>query len=182
MSEPSAVEVIVTREAGAWPEDAEWLAERACLAALAAAWDGDGPAELSLVLADDALVHRLNRDYRGKDKPTNVLSFALTEAEGPDPDPGAPTLLGDVVLAWETVAGEAAEQGKALGDHLAHLVVHGTLHLLGYDHEDDAEADEMERREVEVLAGLGVADPYAGAPPSGSSDPPLSTQPQPPGR
>ena len=157
------VDISITREAGDWPEDAEWLAERAALAALSAVWDpADGPAEMSVVLADDALVRTLNRDYRGKDKPTNVLSFALTEADGPDAE-DAPTMLGDVVLAWETLVRESAEQDKTLSNHLCHLVVHGVLHLLGYDHEVDAEAEEMERLEVEVLGTLGVPDPYATA-------------------
>lgn len=157
-----AVDVIVAREAGDWGGNAEWLAERAALAALAAAYeDGDAPAELSVVLADDATVRTLNRDYRGKDKPTNVLSFALTEAAGPEPEPGAPILLGDVILARETVVREAAEQGKPEDDHLTHLVVHGVLHLLGYDHEQDDEAEAMERLETRVLAGLGIRDPYA---------------------
>ncbi|NYZ12987.1 rRNA maturation RNase YbeY [Azospirillum sp. RWY-5-1] len=158
-----AVDVIVTQEAGDWGGNAEWLAERAAIAALAAAYDddGDAPAELSVVLADDAMVQTLNRDYRGKDKPTNVLSFALTEAAGPEPEPGAPILLGDVILARETVVREAAEQGKPEDDHLTHLVVHGVLHLLGYDHEQDDEAEAMERLETRVLAGLGIPDPYA---------------------
>lgn len=158
----ASVDVAVAREADAWEEAAEWIAERAALAALAAARPADaGPAELSIVLADDGMVQQLNRDYRGKDKPTNVLSFALTESEGPELEPGAPELLGDVFLAYETVAREAAEQGKTLDDHLTHLVVHGVLHLLGHDHDTDPEADAMERLEVRVLATLGVADPYA---------------------
>ena len=159
-----AVDVSVSREGGEWPDNAEWLAERAALAALAATYDtDDGPAEMSVVLADDALVQRLNRDYRGKDKPTNVLSFALTEAEEPEGGEGAPMMLGDVILAWETVAREAAEQGKIPSDHMTHLVIHGVLHLLGYDHEEDDEAEEMERLETQLLAGLGIADPYAAA-------------------
>ncbi|SMH55589.1 rRNA maturation RNase YbeY [Azospirillum agricola] len=157
-----AVDVTVSREAGDWAENAEWLAEKAALAALAAIYDEeDGPAELSVVLADDALVHQLNRDYRGKDKPTNVLSFALTEADEPEPVEGAPVLLGDVILAFETVRREAAEQNKAPADHMTHLVVHGVLHLLGYDHETDDEAEEMEALETRLLADLGIADPYA---------------------
>ncbi|WP_448192204.1 rRNA maturation RNase YbeY [Azospirillum sp. sgz301742] len=160
------VDIAVSREAGEWPEDSEWLAERAAMAALSAVWDpADGPAELSVVLGDDALVQTLNRDYRGKDKPTNVLSFALTEADEPEVE-GAPTLLGDVVLAWETLVRESAEQGKTLSNHLCHLVVHGVLHLLGYDHEVDAEAEEMEQLEVEVLGTLGVPDPYATSQPA----------------
>lgn len=159
------VEVIVSREAGAWPDGADALAARAAYAALAPFWGpDDGPAELSVVLADDALVRRLNRTYRGKDKPTNVLSFALTESEDPDRE-GGPTILGDVVLAHETLVREAAEQAKPLESHFAHLVVHGVLHLLGYDHEEDADADEMEALEVEVLAGLDIANPYTTPPP-----------------
>ena len=158
----SAVDVTVSREAGDWAEDAEWLAERAALAALGAAYDDEeGPAELSVVLADDELVHRLNREYRGKDKPTNVLSFALTEAEEPEAQEGVPVMLGDVILAYETVAREASEQGKSFKDHMTHLVMHGVLHLLGYDHETDDEAEEMEALETRLLATLGIADPYA---------------------
>lgn len=124
----------------------------------------EGPWEISMVLADDATVQGLNRDWRGKDKPTNVLSFAaLDDDEAPLPE-GAPLLLGDIVLAFETCAREAEEQGKTLADHFAHLVVHGVLHLLGYDHEQDDEAEAMEALEVAVLARLGVADPYLGEP------------------
>ena len=172
-----AVDIIVSREAGDWAENAEWLCERAALATLAVTYDEDeGPAELSVVLADDALVHRLNREYRGKDKPTNVLSFALTEAEEPDAGEDAPVMLGDVILAWETVAREAAEQGKTPSDHMTHLVVHGVLHLLGYDHETDDEAEEMEELETQLLGTLGIADPYA-ATRSPPGEPNLDEQP-----
>jgi metalloprotein, YbeY/UPF0054 family len=172
-----AVDIIVSREAGDWAENAEWLCERAALATLAVTYDEEeGPAELSVVLADDALVHRLNREYRGKDKPTNVLSFALTEAEEPDAGEDAPIMLGDVILAWETVAREAAEQGKTPSDHMTHLVVHGVLHLLGYDHETDDEAEEMEQLETRLLDTLGIADPYA-ATRSPPGEPNLDEQP-----
>lgn len=165
------VEVTVSREADAWPDGAEALAARAAYAALTPFWGpDDGPAELSVVLAGDALVQRLNREYRGKDKPTNVLSFALTESDDPDRD-GGPTILGDVILAHETLVREAAEQVKPLDSHFAHLVVHGVLHLLGYDHEEDADADEMEALEVEILAELGIANPYTTTPPPGGGDP-----------
>jgi probable rRNA maturation factor len=143
-------------EAPAWRRRlpaAERLARRAARAALAAAKPARGAAasrgELCLVLADDALQRKLNHEFRGRDKPTNVLSFA-----------GAPASLGDVVLALETIAGEAEAQGKRLADHVAHLVVHGVLHLMGYDHETDGQARRMERLETEILAGLGIADPY----------------------
>ncbi|MDZ7714462.1 MAG: rRNA maturation RNase YbeY [Rhodovibrio sp.] len=120
-------------------------------------------AEVSVVLADDATVRDLNRAYRGQDKPTNVLSFAnLEDAHAPDRPDGEPVLLGDVVLARETVLAEARAQGKTPGDHLSHLCVHGLLHLLGYDHMAEAEAEAMEALERRVLAGLGIADPYAG--------------------
>jgi probable rRNA maturation factor len=117
--------------------------------------------ELCVALADDAQVRILNRDYRGIDKPTNVLSFGGSW----DPAAGAAAplvLLGDVVLACETVAAEAAVQGKTLADHVSHLTVHGVLHLLGFDHEEAAEAEMMEALEASLLAGLGVADPYRG--------------------
>ena len=120
----------------------------------------DEPLEISLVFTDDAEQRVLNRDWRGKDRPTNVLSFPNMDDDGPAV-PGLPRLLGDVVLARETVAREAGEQGKTLADHTTHLLVHGTLHLLGYDHETAADAAEMEALERDVLKGLGVADPYA---------------------
>lgn len=122
---------------------------------------GDDPLEISVVLADDATVQGLNRDWRGKDKPTNVLSFAALDDEDAPSVPGAPVLLGDIILAFETCRTEAVELGKPLADHLSHLIVHGVLHLLGYDHEDDEdEAEEMERLEAAILAGFGMADPY----------------------
>lgn len=126
----------------------------------AAAWraaDGDGAVEISFLLADDATLRALNLRHRGRDTATNVLSFPA------DPMPGAPppVLLGDVALACETVALEAREQGKAVADHMRHLVVHGVLHLLGHDHHDDLSAESMERIEAAVLARFGVADPYA---------------------
>lgn len=115
-----------------------------------------GHDELSLVLTDDARQQELNREWRGRDKPTNVLSFP-DGTEMPD----GTRLLGDVVLALETCRREAREQNKSLADHAAHLVVHGVLHLLGHDHEVPEEAEAMERLEVQLLAGMGIADPYA---------------------
>jgi probable rRNA maturation factor len=155
----------VTVEAPAWGlavTDPEGVVGRAVRAALAAA-RLPGPAEVSVLLADDARLRGLNRAWRGKDRPTNVLSFpALDGGAWPGLPPGAgPVPLGDVAVALETVLREAAAEGKAPADHLAHLVVHGTLHLLGHDHEaGEAEALAMEALEVEALARIGVADPY----------------------
>lgn len=146
-------------------EDAEGLATPFVIAALEA---GDAPEEapgeaieIGIAFADDERVRVLNRDYRGKDKPTNVLSFALTEGEEMPAPMGGPVMLGDLVLARETVLREATEQGKMPRDHAVHLIVHGVLHLLGYDHLTDADALLMERTEAEVLARFGLADPYA---------------------
>lgn len=116
-------------------------------------------ATLGITLTDDAEQQQLNRIWRGKDAPTNVLAFPAVDADQPPP-PGAPLLLGDVVLAFETVAREAAEQNKPINNHLRHLVVHGVLHLLGFDHQTDADAAAMETQEIEILDRLGVPDPY----------------------
>jgi probable rRNA maturation factor len=143
--------IVLKVEAPAWRRalpDFARLARRAARAALAALVEPPA-GELCIVLADDALQRSLNRRFRGKDRSTNVLSFE-----------GAPAALGDVVLALETVRAEADTEGKSLADHLSHLVVHGVLHLNGHDHAAPAEARRMERLEVEILAGLGIADPY----------------------
>lgn len=153
-----APRVAVRMPAGAWRRalpDAVRLARRAAAAALSGAGEAR---EVCLVLADDATARRLNRQYRGLDRPTNVLSFG-----GYDRGPGE-GVLGDVVLAQETVAAEAAAQGKRLADHMSHLVVHGVLHLLGHDHEAAAARARMERAERAVLRRLGIADPYASGP------------------
>ena len=120
--------------------------------------DLDPDTEVSLLFTDDAQVQELNRDYRQQDKPTNVLSFAAQEGGGP-----ATSMLGDIVLARQTIEREATEQDKGREDHLTHLIVHGFLHLLGYDHETDDEAEIMEELETRILAHLGIADPYATA-------------------
>lgn len=141
--------------------DAAVLAEVAARTTLsrAAAPLAGAPVILGLILTDDAEQRELNRTYRGTDAPTNVLSFAIADPRG-EPPMGAPVLLGDVVLALATIAREAREQQKPLADHLAHLVVHGVLHLLGFDHQTRAAAAAMEAREIEILQVLGVPDPY----------------------
>lgn len=155
----------------AWPPATDWpaLAQRAVAAALAetphgALADAAPLVEVAVRLTDDGEVQALNRDYRGKDKPTNVLSFPQYAPDDfamlGNTDDGE-ILLGDIVLALESCAREAADKGVALADHAAHLMVHGTLHLLGYDHLDDASAAAMEGLETKALAKLGIADPYA---------------------
>ena len=134
-------------------------ARKAARAALGAAETAYSP-EVAVALSDDAELRELNRIWRGKDRPTNVLAFP-----GGSAPVGGRLPLGDVILAFETVAQEAEAVDLALSDHLSHLVVHGVLHLLGYDHEKPAEARRMEDLEVRVLAGLGIADPYAALPP-----------------
>ena len=114
-----------------------------------------GVSELSIVLTDDAEQQGLNRDWRGIDKPTNVLSFPQIEPFGP-----VTGILGDIVLARETLEREAAELGKPFADHYTHLVVHGFLHILGYDHIEEAQALVMEGLETKILATLGIPDPY----------------------
>ena len=142
-------------EESAWTlalPDAEALMRRAARATL----DSEGASDegVTLLLTDDETSRELNARFRQQDRPTNVLSF---------PAPHNPErFLGDVALAYGVCAREAAEQGKPLAHHLQHLVAHGVLHLLGYDHEDDDEAEAMEGLERVVLAGLGVPDPYAG--------------------
>jgi probable rRNA maturation factor len=153
-------------EGDAWPRRIAGraptaLVREAVTAALAAAGP-DRPVEVAVLLADDAAVHALNRDWRGRDAPTNVLAFAVHE-DGPADFRAAPgpLPLGDIVVAGGVCRAEAAAEGKRLADHLRHLAVHGTLHLLGHDHEIAAEAERMEGLERAILATLGVADPYA---------------------
>ncbi len=117
-------------------------------------------AEVSILLTDDAAVKTLNRNWRKQDKPTNVLSFPACAPAGL----GTAPMLGDIAVAFETVAREALADGKALDDHLVHLAVHGFLHLLGFDHQGDAEAKIMENHERGILESLGISDPYADSP------------------
>lgn len=140
-------------------EDEAWTvalpnAEAVVTKAAEAALAGHEPGlEITLLLTDDESIRELNNRFRGKDKSTNVLSFPAAESAHPH--------LGDIALAYGVCAAEAKAQGKPLAHHLMHLTVHGVLHLLGYDHEADAEAEEMEGVERAILATLGVSDPYA---------------------
>lgn len=163
--------IVETHEAQPWPDPLDWevRAGEAAAAALAltpfAALAEAAPmVEVAIRLTDDEEVHALNRDFRGKDKPTNVLSFPQVQADLletlSNSDDGE-ILLGDIVLARETCAREADEKGISLEDHAVHLIVHGMLHLVGYDHMDDASAAAMEALEVKALASLGIANPYA---------------------
>jgi len=156
-------------EADVLAADARWsslagaddLVRRGVEAAFAAVEGAPDAAEVSVLLTDDTAIRDLNRNWRGKDRPTNVLSFPA-----PVP-PGAagPRHLGDIVLSFDTIRREAEDEGKTLRDHVLHLVVHGTLHLLGYDHEDETQAEVMENLEIQALARLDVRDPYEGAAP-----------------
>lgn len=157
---PERLTIVVVHEAGDWiafaPSERAIEAAAAALVRHSACRRARG-AEASVVLGDDALVRTLNQTYRGKDKPTNVLSFPFQVPPG-----GVRNgILGDVVLAAETVVREAAERGIPPVHHLQHLVIHGLLHLLGFEHDTDAEAETMERLETEILATLAIADPYA---------------------
>lgn len=157
------IDIAVDIQCPAWTQalpDAEARCGRLAATALGAVDLPEGMVELSIVLADNAMIQGLNRDWRGKDMPTNVLSFAALDDEDAPLVEGAPLLLGDVILAYEICADEARDQGKPLADHFGHLVVHGVLHLLGYDHMDDEEAAEMESLETTLLAALGIPDPY----------------------
>lgn len=154
------IDIDITIEAGAWADE-DALREIAAHAVTASMTELDllspAHAELSLLFTDDAHVQVLNRDWRGKDKPTNVLSFPAFDTQPGDP---LPPMLGDIALAFETVQAEATLENKPFPHHLSHLIVHGLLHLLGYDHEDEEEAEEMEALERAILARLAIPDPY----------------------
>ena len=154
-----AVDVLIESQAWQALPNAEDVVRRAVtLAAASAAMTNHRGTEVSVLLCDDHTIAGLNAHWRGQEGPTNVLSFPAPPLPRAAPDGRAP--LGDIAIAYETVAREAAEQGKPVTDHLFHLVVHGFLHLLGYDHHVDGEAERMERLERDILAQIGIADPY----------------------
>ncbi len=160
-ADPSWLTIDVVFEDDAWPDVARVEAHvREAAGALAAhaIMHGVEPGDACIALSNDAHVQKLNATFRGQDKPTNVLSFPAPE----NPVPHAVEALGDIIIARETLEREAAEKGIPLADHLRHLTVHGLLHLLGYDHETEAEAVEMENLETEILSKIGIPDPYGG--------------------
>lgn len=151
-------EVIIAADRWEDQPDAEAIIQRA-IGAAAQISDADvGDAEIAVMLTDDAGIRTLNNNWRGIDKPTNVLSFPALQPTGPD---DVPRMLGDIAIAYETTRREADDEQKPFDHHLSHLAVHGFLHLIGYDHENDDDAETMETLETEILAQLGIPDPHA---------------------
>ena len=157
-----ATDVLVVADCWAAEADAETIIHRAIETAAAMVDADTGDAELAVMLTDDAGIRTLNQNWRGIDKPTNVLSFpALQPPDGAGEPDDMPRMLGDIAIAYQTTRREADDEDKTFANHLSHLAVHGFLHLVGYDHEKDAEAETMEAMERDILAQLGIPDPYA---------------------
>jgi probable rRNA maturation factor len=154
---PLTADILVTATCWEAEPEAEVLVQRAIEAAAQRAVSSADAAEVAIVLTDDSGIRTLNRDWRGIDKPTNVLSFPAVQTPSRNEEP---RMLGDIAIAYETTRREAESENKPFAHHLSHLAVHGFLHLAGYDHETDADAETMESLEREILAGLGVPDPY----------------------
>src|ERR1700753_2395873 len=154
-------EILVTAECWQAATEAEAVIQRAIATAAEIADADVGEAELAVMLTAEAAIRTLNNNGRGIDKPTNVLSFPALQPTGPVGPDDAPRMLGDIAIAYETVRQEADDEQKPFEHHLSHLAVHGFLHLIGYDHENDADAEIMEALEVEILAQLGIPHPYA---------------------
>jgi probable rRNA maturation factor len=153
-------EVLVVADCWQTEPEAEAVIQRA-VAAAAEIVDADvGEAELAVMLTDDAGIRTLNSNWRGIDKPTNVLSFPALQPSGPGGPDEAPRMLGDIAIAYETTRRQADDEQKPFDHHLSHLAVHGFLHLIGFDHEKDGDAEAMETLEQEILAQLGIPDPY----------------------
>jgi probable rRNA maturation factor len=153
-------EVLVVADCWRNEPDAEAVIQRAIAAAVESVDADVGEAELAVMLTDDPGIRTLNSNWRGIDKPTNVLSFPALQPEGARKPGDAPPMLGDIAIAYETTKREAEEEAKLFEHHLSHLAIHGFLHLIGYDHENDADAEEMESLETEILEQLGIPDPY----------------------
>jgi probable rRNA maturation factor len=154
-------EVLVVADCWQTEPDAEAVIHRAINAAAEFADADVGDAELAVMLTDDTGIQTLNSNWRGIDKPTNVLSFPALQPTGSGTPDDAPRMLGDIAIAYQTTRKEADDEQKPFDDHLSHLAVHGFLHLIGYDHEKDDDAEAMESLEAEILAQLGIPDPYA---------------------
>jgi probable rRNA maturation factor len=154
-------EVLVVADCWQTEPEAEAVIHRAIEAAAGIADADVGEAELAVMLTDDSGIRTLNSNWRGIDKPTNVLSFPALQPEGSGGPDDAPRMLGDIAIAYETTRKEADDEEKPFDHHLSHLAVHGFLHLIGYDHETDDEAEAMEHLEREILSQLGIPDPYA---------------------
>lgn len=163
MSLSPAVTVDILQQSPLWGAEPRAQATVEDAIAAAARETEAGAGEVSVVLTDDAAIRALNRDWRQMDKPTNVLSFPASVAGRA----GGPRLFGDIIIAYETLKRESADESKPLLHHLAHLTVHGFLHLMGYDHESDADAETMERLERVILARLEIPDPYRASETSG---------------
>ena len=154
-------EVLVVADCWQTEPDAEAVIHRAINAAAEIADADVGDAELAVMLTDDSGIRTLNSNWRGIDKPTNVLSFPALQPTGTGTPDDAPRMLGDIAIAYQTTRKEADDEQKPFDHHLSHLAVHGFLHLIGYDHEKDDDAEAMESLEQEILAQLGIPDPYA---------------------
>ena len=155
------LEVLVVAECWQAEPDAETVIHRAISAAAEFVATDVGDTELAIMLTDDTGIRTLNNNWRGVDKPTNVLSFPALPPSGPSGPDDAPRMLGDIAIAYQTTRQEADEEQKPFDHHLSHLAVHGFLHLIGYDHERDDDAEDMETLEREILAQLGIPDPYS---------------------
>ena len=154
-------EVLVVADCWQDEPDAEAVIQRA-IAAAAETVDADvADAELAVMLTDDSGIRTLNSNWRGVDEPTNVLSFPALQPDGGRREDDAPRMLGDIAIAYQTMRKEADDEHKPFDHHLSHLAVHGFLHLIGYDHETDDDAEAMETLEAEILAQLGIPNPYA---------------------
>src|SRR5580700_2867170 len=153
-------EILVVADGWQSEPDAEAVIQRAIATAAEIADADVGEAELAVMLTDDAGIRTLNNNWRGIDKPTNVLSFPALQPTGPAGPDDAPRMLGDIAIAYQTTRREADDEQKPFDHHLSHLAVHGFLHLIGYDHETDDDAEAMEALETEILAQLGIPDPY----------------------
>lgn len=163
MSHPNLpmTEVLVVADCWRHEPDSEAVIQRAVAAAAESVDEDVADAEVAVMLTDDAGIRTLNSNWRGIDKPTNVLSFPALQPEGGGGPDDAPRMLGDIAIAYETTRREADDEQKPFDHHLSHLAVHGFLHLIGYDHENDDDAEDMESLEREILSSLGIPDPYA---------------------